>query len=254
MRTWQKISVAVLAAVVLTGCGKNPAAAPEAERTIKKTAGIKAAKTVAQPAARSAATLTAPTKAGAQKPGVSTKPGTTGTAPKPATGSTPAAPKPAAEAPATGDGAMRLVIRTWGADPVGSLILQVFSQTDASQNAEIPLQLTGPEARWEQADVPPGRYTVRVKAIGPDGSPMGIASTEAIVEAAAMTDLTIDLGIDTPVPTPKPGGTSGVAGEPSPEPTVAPTTAPTAAPTPAPTPTPAGPGYGGTLGVRVEIL
>ncbi len=248
MRTWQKITVAILAAVALSGCGKNPAAAPEGERTMKQRAGLKGAKTVAQPAARGAASLSAPSRTGAaaKAPGVSSKPGAAPTqaAPTSQAPAKPGASKPAAEA----NGALRLVIRTWGADPIGSLVLNVFSQVDATQSAEIPLQLTGPEAHWEQSDVPAGRYTIRVKALSTTGAPMGIASTEAIVEANAMTDLTIDLGIDTPTPTPKPstnaGGQSGAAGEPEASPS----------PTPAPTASPAGPGYGGTLGVRVEIL
>lgn len=254
MRTWQKITVAILAAVALSGCGKNPAAAPEAERTMKQRAGLKGAKTVAQPAARSASTLSAPTRTGApaKTPGVSAKPGSTPASPsapaKPGT-TAPSPSTPGASAPATGDGALRLVIRTWGADPVGSLVLNVFSQVDPAQSAEVPLKLSGPEARWEQSDVPAGRYTIRVKALSATGAPMGVASTEAIVEPNAMTDLTIDLGIDTPTPTPKPstntGGQSGATGG---EPTASPS------PTPTPAASPAGPGYGGTLGVRVEIL
>ena len=242
MRTWQKLTVAILAAAALTGCGKNPAATGEGERTIKKSAGISRTSAVAQP--KAGTTTKAPAKGAAttKAPGVSTKPGTSPTSP-----TSPATTAPAKPA-ATGEGALRLTIRTWGEDPVGSLVLQVFSQVDPKQNAEIPLQLSGPEAQWEQSDVPAGRYTIRVKALSTKGAPMGIASTEAIVEADAMTDLTIDLGIDTPLATPTPD--SGAAGEEEEEET--PTASPT--PTPSASPSPTGPGAGGTLGLRVEII
>ena len=249
MRTWQKITVAILAAAALSGCGKNPAAGPEGERVIKNNASVKRAASVARPTAKTASQTTkAPAKAATstKAPGVSTKPGAT----TPGAATTPSAPtQPGSATAAQRDGALRLTIRTWGADPVGSLVLQVFSQVDPAQSAEVPLQLTGPEAQWEQADVPAGRYTIRVKALSTTGAPMGIASTEAIVEADAMTDLTIDLGVDSPAPTPtqNAGGQSGAAGgETTPTPTAAPTATPTAAPT--------GPGAGGTLGLRVEIL
>lgn len=243
MRTWQKITVAMLAVAALTGCGKNPAAPGEGERTIKKTSGLSRSASTAQPAKPAPA---APTKGAAPKkaPGVSTKPGSAPAAPaNPTTPGNQAGPK----TPAAGEGVLRLTIRTWGEDPIGSLVLNVFSQKDPAQTAEVPLQLTGPEAQWEQGDVPAGRYTLRVKALSTKGVVMGVATTEAIVEAGAMTDMTIDLTVDSPVASPTPD--SGAAGEDE-----EPTTGATPTPAPSATPAPTGPGSGGTLGLRVEII
>jgi hypothetical protein len=242
MRTLRVLLVAIVATATVAGCGKNPAAPTEGETVIKRTSGLpKGSTAAAKPTSTKPATGTA-TKApttSTKAPGVSTKPGPSPT-PKPTSGT----PTPA---PAAGDGALRVAIRLWGTQPVGSLKLAIFDQVDPTQATEVPLQLTGAEAVWEQEDIPAGRYTIRVNAYSPDAKAMGFGATEAIVKGGELTDLTIDLGVDKPIPTPTPvpdGGESGATGEPEATPT------PAATATPAPT----GPGSGGTLGLRVEIL
>lgn len=261
MATWQKTTtMALIAMAMLSGCGKNPAAAPETEKRVGQNSMLsakKAATGTVKAAAPTKTTKTAPAK----KPGVSTTSGTkpaTGGTTTPVTtgGTTQVTPK------AGGEGALRLTIRLWGTSPIGSLKLLVFAPGE-TVGVEVPMQLTGPEAVWEQDGLPEGAYTLRVQAFDPASKPIGQGSTQAIVNDGELKDLTLDVTTNK-VADIKPEGTSGIASEPEPSatPTAAPSTtpsiAPSATPTPAatatPTPAPSGPGYGGTLGLRVEIF
>lgn len=257
MTTFTKTATtfALIAAALLSGCGKNPAASTlNAESRVSSTK--KAGTTTTKAATTTKSTTTAATTT--KKPGLATTtpgkttttaPTTTTTSPVTTGGTTVTAP-PAVDQ----EGALRLTIRLWGTSPIGSLKLQVFAP-GAEEGADIPLQLTGPEAVWEQEDLPAGTYTLHVFAYGPDGKAIGKGEIEALVKSSELRDLTLDVN------TAK-GYDIGVASTPDPEPTTTPS--PTATATPAPTPTPAatatpspaptGPGAGGTLGLRVEIF
>ena len=268
MRTLRAMTVAVLVAAALAGCGKNPAAGPDAEQRISRKDQT-GAKTAAVGGAFNAVAKTSSTSKAApvlqappSTPGVKTKTGAPAPAPAPAAPAAPTAPTqpaaPKAGAQASTDGGLKLTVRMFGTVQVGTLMLTVLNPAQPNQSAEIPLKLTGPEVVWEQHDVPPGTYTLRVKAFDPAGKPIGTGSTEARVMTNELNDLTLDLTVD---------GQSGVAEvtpttAPSPLPTLAPSAspAPVASGTPAPAPTatpspaPSGPGWGGTLELHVEVF
>lgn len=203
--------MAGLVAMVLTGCGKSPAAAPVG------TYKAATAKTIAK-AAPAAATV-------AKQPTVSSKPVSSTqkpSAPAPAASQAPSAPAAGLET-----GSLKLSLKVTGNAPVSAVKVKVFEQADASQAMDVPLTLTAGAASWSQDEVPPGRYTFQVQAIGADQSVIGSGSTEAIVTAGKLADVSLELRVNTP------DATSGVASEPTPS------TQPTQ--------------IGGTIGLNIEI-
>lgn len=198
--------MAGLVATVLTGCGKSPAAAP-----------------VGTYKAATARTTAKAAPAVAKQPTVSSRPATTT--------QKPSAPAPvASQAPAAADpetGSLKLSLKVTGNAPVSAVKVKVFEQADASQAMDVPLTLSNGAATWSQDEVPPGRYTFQVQAIGQDQSVIGAGSTEAIVTAGKLADVSLELRVNTP------DATSGVASEPtgSTEPTQ----------------------IGGTIGLNIEI-
>jgi hypothetical protein len=214
------------AALILTGCGKNPASLTS-QRVVSFKRQLPQAKPVAAQAAATSTVSTLPA------PGV--QPGVRLVNGRPVD----------VAAPVAKTGAMSLRVRTFGTTPVGSLLLNIASQSDPTQVALVPLAVLGAEASWQHEDLVPGGYDLRIEVRDPAGNPIGSGAAVAHVVAGELAAVTLDVTIEAPVPV-NPitsGGNTGAAGEVSrPEETASP-----------PTSVPA-PGQGGTLGLRVEFL
>lgn len=239
MRVSKAMTVVTLAAMLLAGCGKGPATGVDAEATTKRLAAAKTATPAKAPAASTGTTKPATTT---KAPGVTTTPGKAATTP-----AATATAKPAAD----GEGAVKLTVRLWGTAPVTSLALQVTSVDDPTQTADVPLTLDGPEVTWENASLPAGTYDLQIAALNGKGEKMGGGSTQALVVAGELADVTLDVTVDKATPVTSPSGLASPTATPTPDSGVLTTPSPT--PTPAATATPAT-GMGGTLGLRVEVF
>lgn len=214
-------------ALLLTGCGKNPAS-----MTTQRVSSFK--KQLPKPVALSNAPAAAAASVSTVQPGVRLVNGQ----PAPAPVTTPVAKT----------GAMSLKIRTLGTTPVGSLLLNVASQVDPTQVALVPLAMNGTEATWQHEDLLPGGYDLRIEVRDPAGKPVGSGATVAQVVAGELAAVTLDVTVEAPVISNPPvntevssGGESGAAGaEEEPVPSASDTTDAVA-------------GTGGTLGLRIEF-
>jgi hypothetical protein len=215
----------LVAALLLTGCGKNPASL-----STQRVVSFKRQLPEAKPSG--AQTSAAPTVSAL--PGAGVQPGV-----RLVNG------QPVVAAPAATTGAMSLRVRTFGSMPVGSLLLNIASRVDPTQVALVPLAVVGSEASWQHEDLLPGGYDLRIEVRDPAGNPIGSGSAVAQVVAGEMAAVTLDVTIEAPVVTNPitPGGNPGAAGEtPAPEQTASPTTEEPVT------------GQGGTLGLRVEFI
>lgn len=223
------LTLGLMAAALLTGCGKNPAT-----MTPQRTVSFK--KQLAQSSAPKASTPVATPKGSATQPGVRVVSGAQAPVVTPSTATIPRT------------GAMSLRVRTMGERPVGSLLLNIASRVDPSQVALVPLAMNGAEAAWQHDDLLPGAYDLNIEVRDPAGKTVGSGTTQAQVVAGELAAVTLDITVEAsaaPVepPATTPGGSSGAADAP-----------------PDPEPQPDEPatdpvdGIGGTLGVRVEFL
>ncbi|MEB3328156.1 MAG: hypothetical protein VKQ33_02860 [Candidatus Sericytochromatia bacterium] len=235
MRTCRTLLALALVAASLAGCGKNPTASAPTEQRVRFT-------TAAKPRALPSPAAPTPLPYQAAPPAtVVTRPGAT-------PGAIPGGTPVASTAPGSQAGAVRLKVRTFGAAPVGSLVLNVVSHADPTLAAMVPLAMNGAEANWETEDLPPGLYDLILEVRDPGGARIGSGKAVADVRAGEIAAVSVDLTVEmtptvpaTPGPVDPPGN-SGVAAS-----TPPPSTGPVAEPTPAP-------GQGGTLGIRVEFI
>jgi len=253
----KKYTIALLVALALTGCGKNPTATSAPERVVsikpatsKATTPTTAAKAPTTAAAKTSTSAAAPIA----KTGTTTSPATTATTPATSTTT-------AAAADPNAPGSLALNVKVSGTATVASLALHIFDPAAPDQALDTPLALAAGAAAWNEAEVGAGTYTMQVKALAADGSVLGTGSTNATVKAGEPTTINLDLKVNTADAAPTTGGGTQVSTQstgaspsptptPTPKPTATPTPAPTATPTPAPTPAQAG----GTLGLTIDIL
>jgi hypothetical protein len=252
----QKLTIALMVALALTGCGKNPTGTDGPERVVSAHPyAAKAPATAKLPASNTAAKSTSTAKAA-----------TTPVAKAP---TAPAAKASAAPADTTtttvqvadpnAPGSLAVKINVSGTAQVASLALKIFDPKAPDQALDAPLALTAGAASWSEKEVGAGTYTMQVKALAADGTVLGTGSTSAAVKAGEPTEVNLDLKVNTAADTapalPTGGGTQvntqSTGGTPTPTPAPSATPTPKATPTPAPTPTPM---LGGTLGLEIEVL
>jgi hypothetical protein len=247
----KKLTTALLIALALTGCGKNPTATDGPERTVSNRP--KAASTAATTAKLPASTTAAKSTSTAAK----------ATTPAPKTATTSASSATPAKSTTTvqvvdpnAPGSLALNIKVSGTATVASLALKIYDPAAPDQALEAPLSLTAGAAAWSEAEVGAGNYTMQVKALAADGTVLGSGTTSAAVKAGEPTEVNLDLKVNTAAAA-LPTGTGEQVTTASTDKTPAPTPAPTATPKPAATPTPAPtptPQVGGTLGLNIEVL
>lgn len=244
----QKLAIALMVGLVLTGCGKNPTGTDGPERVVSAHPYASKAPTTAAPKATTAAKTTTTPVA---------KAATTTTA-KPAT-TTQVAPATATTTVQVADpnapGSLALNIKVSGTAQVASLALKIFDPAAPDQALDAPLALTAGAANWKEQEVGAGTYTMQVKALAADGTVLGTGSTNASVKAGEPTEVNLDLKVNTAAVVPPTGGGTQVTTQSTDDtkatPAPTPTPTPAATPTPAPTPTPM---VGGTLGLNIEVL
>jgi hypothetical protein len=249
----QKLAIALMVGLVLTGCGKNPTGTDGPERIVSAHPYASKAPTAAAP--KAATTAAAKTTTTPVAKAATTKPATTA----PAATSTKAAPEATTTvevADPNAPGSLALNIKVSGTAKVASLALKIFDPAAPDQALDAPLALTSGAANWAEKEVGAGTYTMQVKALAADGTVLGTGSTSASVKAGEPTEVNLDLKVNTAEVVPTTGGTQVTTqstDETKPTPTPTPKATPTPAPTPTPTPTPT-PQIGGTLGLNIEVL